>query len=1050
MENSDSFELVYLDPVSLQEGLTFSKLKRRQVKEEANVRSQKHEQRRRKFMRYQDTHQQKLAKEYFNNEVVGQILNKAVCEKKEDELRDIVLSYKNIFPQNRKNRQLQINLLEQSDRNFLNSWDKIETNREMSWTLYLDTSSQNARRTRLTDAGKYAQRQENQTMVREFLSELIDSALWIATCREIGGFQFDISNQDAADLNLQLLPRNAAKQADDIIPTLVLEDAKSLLISPLPSAPALPNLQSALVSSMLLPFNISERPKVADKDWLLHTLFSGAFVFGDLKEGSASQYAAYLAKDSWSKYVEQVNEGSVNQQLIVQPPSSNSNNTIKLGQSELIALNRKVTASRDAVLAPDWLFTYPPYHILGEVVVQVRCTLKPLPPQPDAHITTNHIPFRGALFGISDVYKQKTVDAFVSTIPRITIIRVESEVAELIRQYTAGELATDDPIHALAKQLSGHLLKGTVIPDSVYVKLIVRRVNSLPAHNNGYLLADYPQSLEQLLLLMEAFSAVRFDQHRPQPSDYASSFAPHVLQHWTYDVAKCGLDMLLSLDSPEVAVSIAMEQRINARKDLVTQEVVYIGPHTKSFKTLQKLYDPTRPEHTAALHIASAEENINQIAEFCKFHGLYDCVKGDESIDSKVQEIARKYIPLERLSAEYWTDYDEQLEIEARAAAELAAAVESSEYHAMLVDAVSDEVVQEQVFLVADEAFTEEQLAQVLQDGDEGAAAAPSVVEAELQLAAESTTEPAPLKESEPPRPPLIEINKLHPLLAGALNELWEATEQQCNSSGESFYFSMRDVRFQMLQRRRMAIDSTNGCMMRLDDRQDLFNQFRTDFNAVDDEMRFDPDCIAELHLKTLRLRNDLCKLCETRKQEMLELITTISTDNNMKVLQHRCYCEGAFFLQAEYNRFYIILQMMFDFGKYIQGYELHEKIMNELEDLLPITMEGYTPVAPPPKPGAVVNPKDAKKEKDKKGKDAANPLAPNRELLAPNVLPVSMMLQSIPTARTHEDPPPDAKAGKGKGKVSLSTVGCCVVAWALITILFTVLVYKCLQSVLL
>jgi hypothetical protein len=52
--------------------------------------------------------------------------------------------------------------------------------------------------------------------------------------------------------------------------------------------------------------------------------------------------------------------------------------------------------------------------------------------------------------------------------------------------------------------------------------------------------------------------------------------------------------------------------------------------------------------------------------------------------------------------------------------------------------------------------------------------------------------------------------------------------------------------------------DTVSAILIRLDDRQEQFDEFVTGYNDIEDDFRFDIDCAAELNLRSLDLRESL------------------------------------------------------------------------------------------------------------------------------------------------------------------------------------------------
>jgi hypothetical protein len=68
---------------------------------------------------------------------------------------------------------------------------------------------------------------------------------------------------------------------------------------------------------------------------------------------------------------------------------------------------------------------------------------------------------------------------------------------------------------------------------------------------DAIVLQDFPTTRAQAMALVEALSGINYDQHKAQPADKASPFAPlkpYVEER--HDVTLCGLDRVIFIDSP--------------------------------------------------------------------------------------------------------------------------------------------------------------------------------------------------------------------------------------------------------------------------------------------------------------------------------------------------------------------------------------------------------------------------------------------------------------------------------------------------------------------
>ena len=144
-----------------------------------------------------------------------------------------------------------------------------------------------------------------------------------------------------------------------------------------------------------------------------------------------------------------------------------------------------------------------------------------------------------------------------------------------------------------------------------------------------------------------------------------------------------------------------------------------------------------------------------------------------------------------------------------------------------------------------------------------------------------------------------------------------------------------------MVQRRRGVHDTLSSMFIRLDNRQELFEEFATGFNAIEADFRFDPECCAELHLRSLEFREAILTICDVRRKEAYDYLTRAAADGAVELSIHVCESEAAAFLQAEYNRFHVALHVLFDYTKMVAGFDMGKRGWNNLEETLP-------PVLPP------------------------------------------------------------------------------------------------------
>jgi hypothetical protein len=98
--------------------------------------------------------------------------------------------------------------------------------------------------------------------------------------------------------------------------------------------------------------------------------------------------------------------------------------------------------------------------------------------------------------------------------------------------------------------------------------------------------------------------------------------------------------------------------------------------------------------------------------------------------------------------------------------------------------------------------------------------------------------------------------------------------------------------------------------------------------------------------LKKLELKNNLFEITTKRRNELENLLKTISNDAIHLVFIHHSKCEALFFMQHEINQFYISLNLLFDYTKSVCEFKYGNTFLyNELEPLKPINLNSNSTV---------------------------------------------------------------------------------------------------------
>lgn len=1107
--------ILFIDPSIQQAGLELSQKKMKEHHEDLLIKQQEHDQRRRKFFREYDTMQAKMSTGIFNNEVIGKVLTFSKIEEIENTDKDKVVKYKEIIPDNRRNREELIEQMTKVDADRLIEWKKIVADRELNWLI----SDARVAHTHRSNVLQSATRVANQQMSRDLCLDIIDKVLdvvnWVLSFRSIGIYNADknmltpttainagpISSTMSTDDDGKGVPSATVLSTDmvsprscragEVIPDEIWKDASKMFTSDLPISVALAPTQPLSVTSRLIPFSISHRPLCAPSDWLFKSPFhskdqlvkpavddkrsrssssSSSNNSGSGDDDLENSLAFGLSNLDTIQFIQVLNEASITIGSVcpVDPFI-----TVKDDASGSVDL--------DKYLTPSWIFNTQPKHVLGETIISARCIVNPIPEEPIPIVDMTHIPLRVSICSVSDLTRKKLTQEFQKQVPHINVIEASDLVhkaysyhhakisnisldASLISNEADIPVVQDD-VAAISTSEDDHIISskdendddeliakpslkkddydsmaaavydvlnsGKSIEDELYIGLILDSIIKLPEKNNGFVLQDFPTTKRQGVMLFQAFSGINFDSHRPQPLDYESRYAPSKASDiWLYDIRKSGLDVVIHVDTggDSCRFVAAFNERATARLIQETGEIMYLTEGQASIDGLVAVDEPVRPYLTTGIDLTMNDMNLSELLIFCNQIKLVDTVSVseyssiDEALQTKVTQIVSKYIPPENLLPEYFQEDNPSVSdsFDANVNTEQIDSNNDFEFSNLPttddeVDetAISREAIRDQATALGEIASVSSQR-QLKSENDSVEAASlegdHSKNNTNISSSDEVKVEEEALYVYQVPT--VINDECLIPSpLAKALVDMWNTSETQSKRKSNAFFRSFRDVRYQMTQRRRAAYDSMSCLLVKLDDRQEIFDEFSQKFNSIDANLRFDPDCIAELHLQKLELCENLIKIAESRKKEAEAYCNKIANDSVVALLIHACKCEAVSILQSEFQKFFVMLHLVFDVFKATKGYRLNSRVANGLEETLPVTLPSSSDADN--KGGKGKEPKKAV------GKDIKLGPAPFREPIAPVNLPIVAM-QSIPDVNAAEESITDPKAkGKAPAKVS-------------------------------
>jgi hypothetical protein len=428
-----------------------------------------------------------------------------------------------------------------------------------------------------------------------------------------------------------------------------------------------------------------------------------------------------------------------------------------------------------------------------------------------------------------------------------------------------------------------------------------------------------------------------------------------------FDPAKCGIDGVVMINTEP---SVVISQKVSYRKDLITGEMVYISSFTDNVSVLAEEYTPLSAPEVVGTTAKTASDCFADLSPFLNKLSLLKVYASVNYENEQSMSVA--------VSQEIPSLYPGK---------------DNYKKNDTFVEGSSDPPVTDKQAAIESEAENTEATA-VDPEGSPSAEATADAILATPELCRTSV----PLQ------------------LASALCDIWGSIEKSSISVSSNTFLGLRDIRYQMVQRCRNAADFVCSSIICQDGKQYVFEAFRKDFNLIPEDLRFDPDMMAELHLRTLEMRAKLSDITDKRRKDIQERLASIAADGALAVLTHRSRCEAASLVQTELNRFLASCHILLDTSKALCKFKKSSKVANELEETLPIGEVG----------GEKVDAKGGKDAKGKappaKGKGTEIVITPYRDPVAPAILNTDVMA-SIPMPASAAAVVADPKAKDVKGK---------------------------------
>lgn len=921
---------VYLDSEYLATGMSEQQDHLKQLHSSTISRQVRNEQRRGKFIREFEYADGCESIKRANEEVLSQLFIASMAESDEQNTYEIVSKKKTICGANYVNR---LKLIDELDaRNLMRIEEHSLANMrvEVEEVAQLKYASQMERVQVCNEAYTAAYDRSIVEEMERIIDKVLDATVWVLSCKEMG----------------------CIRSVDATFPSYVFADALSLFASPLDSFIALP-----------FPYEKQLRSNYSEARFFIDASVMSAVAQCDdvddiqtqVNVAALRQANSAIALANTNSFIRDIACASVG-------VDSSPDRDEKIAESLSTSLSLSKPHSTRLAVPPAFLFDTQAKHLLGEIIVAVA---KEIPSPPLPRVPDDPSAVKIILIGSSSLARRNTAD-YLSKTFGLEKLSLQCAISKLI--------ASVNTYPTELSSIADALTSGEMLSPSQSVSLVVHELIALRQVEGykGFVLFDFPTSVEETVALLEALSGVDYNTRVPHPSDNASIYAaPTPFEKSYYSVATSGISAIFSLNAtlPQLVVD-----NVSSRIDLETSSVVYLS-NVESVDYLVENFTEGESKFTIGVEARHREHALEPVLALLSTAGLCSSIEvGPEGQlgEGALALVTRTIIALTNSKSDERFE-DGMLDGVSSLSIEGASAAGESQ--------VDDEVLKTGTCAI--EAGEQE----AVLGGD---SIAHSLVESTTDVA-QVSLEVAPLEVVE---------HSVAPKLALILRSLWQSAEEQSIVTTTSFFKSLCEVRLLSLVRRRLAHDVLHSMLSRNDDKHVLIGRFCDEYNQIDHDFRFDTDFKAEWSLRVLQLRDSMFRGARLRRTEAENSLAQIAGDGVISATKHRLNCEVASLLQAEMNRFNVALHLIFDFTKSVVGVSVTEKYSNELEE----TLKGAFDAEPSPSAGSKtsVKAKDTKKD-DKKGKKGEEAEAVPFRVAVPKTI-ITDKLFDTPVAAVEDD----------------------------------------------
>lgn len=564
----------------------------------------------------------------------------------------------------------------------------------------------------------------------------------------------------------------------------------------------------------------------------------------------------------------------------------------------------------------------PPEYVLGQIIKHCRLVVDPLsPPKPQPDMPTP--PLRIVLIGRPFVGR-------------------ETQGRLLAQRYNLKMIATEELLTvALGNdecQLGHDALRllqcGKEVTDEIYVQLVIREIKSICFQNGripdtsncdlyaGWVLSDFPNTLQQAQLLEKFLSGYDPENSKPSSNDRASKITPSIVQTGNAEppaaplTGKSGIDLVVHIG---VGRADTYKRCLGQLCDIENGDTYHMfyqpPPEDSVFRhRLRQAENSIISSSDISLYAAYSDSCLDDMQPWYNDFGILEYLNGsgckEEELCSKMNDLVEGILSQRAKAGQEAQDRSR----EERERDELS----EEEFRQRLWTVQSDLELVKMEVAAAQEALQEAEanksnkeeiqaLQDVLQEKNDHVQVIRNLImsiKQEKKLNTEKRDEVASISSNECLR----------------LSQMWNTAEQiYCTCLLKSFD-SIRRIRDEVGNYFDKVVNEFAIFLRRPDEKQAILNAFVLDFNQNDLDLRYDDAVKSEFHFRVDTLSDNLWGVIERKADTMENDISQLQEDTTVEDFIASLLKSYLAIIQAECDRFHTATLMLQDASHCIAG----------------------------------------------------------------------------------------------------------------------------------